>query len=888
MIRILEILGTTINKFVQNSKNSSMRITEAVFNKNGRSIVFTVRNPNLEEHRQLLENLFTCLQQDVRFITFCENKIIIVSALINGHEYSFHHNVLINSLTTFDMYWDKVKDHVKSNFGHGYGVTVIPNFRVRVWNGDLHINRKIKITSSTTNRISSGIQEVSKIMISSIFKHSNIVNTLYSSTKFNLVNRDIVRCYVNPNFVRGMSTKANVKKEAPSIKPYSEKRLNRLAKQNMENFATSDLETMEIGGVQVPVLISYVNEFETKYFIIDHGLLKVNQEAALNKLWNEYFEYIKQYNSGASIDSEMEGRPKTPVIETIFFHNLGAFDGYFIYKALMSYTNPDDISTIIDESNKFITIKINTVDYSLTFKDSLRIFPMSLSGLCKTFGVEGKSGKYNQAFNKLDLFDNQSLLNKFIEYGVQDSVALYNALVNAQKQLFNDFKLDIVSSNIVSTSSLAFNVFRSKFLKTPIPILNNAQDSFIRRGYFGGATDYYKKYAVNAKYYDANSLYPTAMLNDMPGKVIKFHNSLKFMKLDKFFGFALAEITIPNGTMRPLLPYKSKDGRTIFPTGIVVGVYFSEELKALAKLGYKITLIKGYEHERIKDLFNGFINHFYEIKKNAKGAERALAKLIMNSSYGNFGRKSDLLVTKNVKNEDLDDYVVSSFIQTIIKINDEYSTILMKRNLPTDIIDALKINLERDFENYESPVNNNVAIASAITSYARIYMMDYKLSDSVIYTDTDSVIMTNEIDLSLIGPELGQMKDELDGGFMNEIFVLGIKQYGYHYNNQGSRINCSVFAGAPRNSINFDEFLQLSQGVTLHRELPARFNRNFGDLSITIKPASITLKANYHKKLIGNNYIPPHIVDLNHELDNRPTINKFVKKYWHFVKKYIG
>jgi hypothetical protein len=287
-------------------------------------------------------------------------------------------------------------------------------------------------------------------------------------------------------------------------------------------------------------------------------LLKIDQAAALNKLWKEYFDYIKQYNSNASMDSEMEGRPKTPIIETIFFHNLGAFDGYFLYKALLSYENPKDISTIIDDSNKFITVKINTIDYSLTFKDSLRIFPMSLANLCKTFGVDGKLCKYNEAFNKLDLFNNNELLTQFIGYGVQDSIALYNALVNAQKQIFNDFKLDIAADNIVSTSSLAFNVFRSRFLKTEIPILNNSLDSFIRKGYFGGATDYYKKYVKNAKYYDANSLYPTAMLNDMPGKVVKFHNNLSRVKLDNFFGFALAEVTIPNGTMRPLLPYKSK------------------------------------------------------------------------------------------------------------------------------------------------------------------------------------------------------------------------------------------------------------------------------------------------------------------------------------------
>lgn len=35
-------------------------------------------------------------------------------------------------------------------------------------------------------------------------------------------------------------------------------------------------------------------------------------------------------------------------------------------------------------------------------------------------------------------------------------------------------------------------IFRSKFLKVNIPILNRVDNSFIRQVYFGGATDYYK------------------------------------------------------------------------------------------------------------------------------------------------------------------------------------------------------------------------------------------------------------------------------------------------------------------------------------------------------------------------------------------------------------
>ena len=44
--------------------------------------------------------------------------------------------------------------------------------------------------------------------------------------------------------------------------------------------------------------------------------------------------------------------------ENIFTHNLGSFDGYFIYKELSQILEPNEISTIIDDKNKFIQIKI--------------------------------------------------------------------------------------------------------------------------------------------------------------------------------------------------------------------------------------------------------------------------------------------------------------------------------------------------------------------------------------------------------------------------------------------------------------------------------------------------------------------------------------------------
>jgi hypothetical protein len=179
------------------------------------------------------------------------------------------------------------------------------------------------------------------------------------------------------------------------------------------------------------------------------------------------------------------------------------------------------------------------------------------------FKVDGKVSKYDERFNSIEMFNNFKLLEEFKQYAVRDSSALFDALIEAQNYYYNKYCVDITS--ILSASSLSFKIFRQCFLKVNIPILKNTQDFFIRKGYFGGATDIYRCYVENAHYYDVNSLYPHAMKNLMPLKVIKFHDNLNNIKLDNFFGFCLVRVTSSINIEYPLLPYKH-DGKTIFPT----------------------------------------------------------------------------------------------------------------------------------------------------------------------------------------------------------------------------------------------------------------------------------------------------------------------------------
>jgi hypothetical protein len=272
----------------------------------------------------------------------------------------------------------------------------------------------------------------------------------------------------NPLSVRSYSTLNNkkwfTKASEGLINPislYNKKGV--LKQQEIKPIFTMDLETVYLEIVKSEVVIAIsscgVNNgvLENKIFLIDPVLLNSNYELATKELWNKYFNYLESL--------ELNNVDKL----VIFAHNLGDFamamDGYFLYKGLMSCYNPENLTSIIDESNSFISIKLLSgikTGLSFEFKDSLRIFPMSLDKLCAMFGVNGKSTSYhgNPKFNSLELFNNPNLLQEFVNYSLacQDAKALYEALLNAQHLYFNKFKVDIESVYSTPSATLSLKI----------------------------------------------------------------------------------------------------------------------------------------------------------------------------------------------------------------------------------------------------------------------------------------------------------------------------------------------------------------------------------------------------------------------------------------------
>ena len=258
----------------------------------------------------------------------------------------------------------------------------------------------------------------------------------------------------------------------------------------------------------------------------------------------------------------------------------------------------------------------------------------------------------------------------------------------------------------------------------------------------------------------------------------------------------------------------------------------------------------------------------------------------LNQLYGIFGRKQELIETINVKNSDLAKYVSTRVIKSIIEINSEISTLLIINNINPDIMSEMNSNLKINLKNpFTNSVKSNVAIAAAVTAYARIHMIQFKLKYNVYYTDTDSIFTTETLENDELGTDLGLMKDELKGNIIKEAYFLGIKQYGYHYyDKNNNNITKSVFAGIPRDSLNFDEIKDIFNNKTIEKFIPIRFYKSFKDLNITIKSTKISIRKNSDKILVNNSYIPKHINDLNHNLDNRTFFNKIKNKILKYLK----
>lgn len=463
---------------------------------------------------------------------------------------------------------------------------------------------------------------------------------------------------------------------------------------------------------------------------------------------------------------------KSEKVKTIYLHNLARFDGILLFRHLELYHKEYSYKALMRD-NTLYEIAVYTAQSQnrkllFRFRDSMHLLPGSLASLannlCKELGIKG-----DIAHDKVEVSNLQTNRPEYVKYLKQDILLLGGIMRKAQDIYFHKFNVDIESK--ITVSSLALSIFRMLYYddsRNPIYIPNRNEDSFIRRGYYGGHVDTYIPYGKDLFYYDIVSLYPYIMTKSpFPGGKPVWHRDLSKMRLENMFGFIKAFVICPSGMKRPFLPYRKDGGTLIFPTGKFVDVYFTEELKYATSLGYLVYPISGYLFEKMESPFKAYVFSMSESRNEAKAeGHDALAyvyKILMNSLYGRFGINPQCTMTEICDEIRL---------QYLTRLDGFIDYNKLDENV---FIAKYKINIDgKPSEHWQPPSNSAIQISAAITAYARICMYPYVSRPDCYYTDTDSVVLGNPLPDDKISSVLGKFKLEHE---IAEGYFLAPKAY---------------------------------------------------------------------------------------------------------------
>jgi hypothetical protein len=472
---------------------------------------------------------------------------------------------------------------------------------------------------------------------------------------------------------------------------------------------------------------------------------------------------------------------------------------------------PPDCST--EFLQRFLDSKGNAP--SIKFRDSYRLLPMGLEKLCNEFNVEHKkigkdlevnfseinlSNCYGKAkhppeklFSTRDFFIDLSQ-RVYCDY---DTIGLLECLNIFSKEIYEELNINMTGC-LTGASLSKQNFFRNYYSKRHIPVYHMSRefDSFCREGYCGGRCEahYIGEWKENCYYYDFTSLYPDVGRKRLPyGKPERVPKD-RIKRWNTRYKENKHRLPLINGMMKfriktidfDALPIHGikRNHKLIFPhfeewTEITLWSYefiyangldvYEYELLDAIHFGHSLCIKKSeketyWDEGFLKAFFEDAVNKKAKAKKDKKPALAQSYKIIANSGYGFWGlnangddgrgrdgmeiyKKDDISVWTAIENGEVNNIGQSG----------EYLLMRTTKEMPV-----------KDF---------NVAVASAISSYARIKIHKFMkaiqdVGGTLLYCDTDSCICDIRIcDYPTImeefcwdgtGEALGSMKNEAE------------------------------------------------------------------------------------------------------------------------------
>jgi hypothetical protein len=455
----------------------------------------------------------------------------------------------------------------------------------------------------------------------------------------------------------------------------------------------------------------------------------------------------------------------------------------------------------------------------------------------------------------------------------------------------------------LTIAQFTFQHYRMSYLPVKtVYYLDHSFDLFARRALHGGNTNvrrlFYEctpeeagtieKGDKGLRYIDVQSLYPTVQYYDaMPigyPETIMFYtaNSQPSERLLKtFFGFIECDIRPKRFMFHPLLG-RFADNRLymdLHPQTKVVLTSIEFQTAITERGGYECTRVYRIDmYQSSLTLFREFIRNWLRLKIlsseppyaadtpefvqyqqqlyerleisveasdfKPNPSLRTLAKLVLNSLWGKFGQRSNLIECKIITTaNDAFDYHQLRRMGHLVE----------KEDMSLGTIASMK-----KCQRLNKWNKKNVAIAAFVTAHARLRLWDVleKLGERVVYHDTDSVIYErrNADDMMIKeGCFLGQWESETKNYMIHSFVGIAPKTYAYKYMDfdkkkgamvEVERVKSKGFSMKPTTTalLNYDRYREMIMAV--RAKALSMQNVAIGGLELpaTINPDSLQVR----------------------------------------------
>lgn len=478
----------------------------------------------------------------------------------------------------------------------------------------------------------------------------------------------------------------------------------------------------------------------------------------ITKVYIHDDDYVMSYIYYYMLNNDMKYDPN---MDEGYFYEEGSYNA-FILKGITYYLK----FKYTYETDEIVTSR------TCMFCSSKRLLRNDITKINSTM-------KY---YNNISLYDMtkqlntcEMLTNDIIETTIKSGIVVARYIKDV-KRIYSMSELTIGSNAVKSWKKLdkTFGAF---------PLLDINIERDIYKAYRGGYNylnpNYLEKDIGEGIVLDCNSLFPFVMRYfPCPVGTPTWHegipncdddeiqDSLFIIKMyiggdESAPGLVLKDKMLPTISSLSLGKVKNKYERLVYNSEVwMTNLDFDLMINHYSI--YDLNIIGYYTFDNSKEMFKNFVDHWYNIKANSTGANREIAKLMLDNIHGKLGTK-------------IENFIGGKYIHT---------------NKMRPIIENNRLVFKKECDTNDNSIRY-VPASIFINSIARWYMIliGNLLYDRLIYMDTDSIHLigtdpvnvvwhdskNNEIKLE-IGPGLGQFKVE---AIFKRARYLGLKTYAH-------------------------------------------------------------------------------------------------------------